>query len=212
MSSTSFIRHTFATLTYVRDSSTEDTWAQVTKNFNRFIQRYRRLHNQNIQYIRAIESHKDGYPHIHVLIQHPAADLRITNRKYFDRRLYGQWKGLWPHGLSDFQVPRRKSVGQLRYILKYINKNATCKTVWKKILPASTPSGHTSETQTMTTSQSADNAATPWTTSDPSNQNTEELHPTHFFGIKLLSWSRHFDFGVFALPVQAPAAGNDTLI
>lgn len=205
-----FIRHLFATLTYDRVLSSECTWQRTSKDFNRFIQKLRRLHcDTQIAYLRTIESHKDGYPHIHVLLQHPSAVIRVSNSKYFDRTLYQKWKGLWSHGLSDFQAPRRKE-DSIKYILKYITKSSTTKTIWKKLY-----SGHGD------LHRSANLAKNPQTTTTPDSYLVEEgqLHVhtvskrsllkvnsqdhgqpenrIYFNGIKLCSWSRNFDFSPF---------------
>ena len=196
----SFIQHVFNTLTYARtDLSAEQTWLRSSKDFNRYIQRLRRLHNCPIHYVRTLENHQDGYCHIHTLLQFPDARIKVENQRYFDRTLYLRWKVAWRHGLSDYQVPRSTSSKSLSYILKYITKSASTKTIWKKIFKE----------------QSAINVINQISkTSDTSNQDVYADHlvpvvtktisfstmnvPTHHpSGAKFCSWSRNFNFSLF---------------
>ena len=175
---TEFIRHLFVTLTYSRDIPLSSRWDTVSKDYNRYIQRVRRFHLCKVQYLRVVESHSDGYPHIHIIMQMPDARIRVDNSRYFDRKLYQHWKSLWPHGHSDYQRPRRRGAGRIGYLLKYLTKNATSKTIWKKVfapiadVPSSSP--------IMVT---------------PHVKST--VVPVSHLGIKLATWSRDFDFTPF---------------
>ncbi len=187
-----FTRHVFATLTYSREQTSQDRWLTISKDFNRYIQRFSRLHNIRINYLRVVEEHKDGYPHIHILIQFPDARIRILSSKYFDQDLYAKWRLLWKHGHTDYQRPRSRNLGTLSYILKYLIKNTTAKTIWKKIfvLPAT-----------------AELLAQPPSMKDlPTNVPNMDAHasikslsenPTHAHGVKLCTWSRDFDWKPF---------------
>ena len=93
--------------------------------------------HDDTEYLRVLESHKDNYPHIHCIIQFPDARIRVENARYFDRMLYARWRVLWKHGHSDYQKPRRSGYGTISYVMKYLLKNQTQKTVWKKVLRAS---------------------------------------------------------------------------
>ncbi len=194
---THFIRHLFVTLTYARDRSILQTQQQCSKDYNRYIQKLRRLHHTKIQYLRTIENHKDGYPHFHVLLQFPRADIRVENDRYFSKILYSKWKSSWTHGLSDIQVPRRNGVGQISYILKYITKNATSKTIWKKLYQTSAKAVDTETSIPL--DQNTLDASVPFlhsaATSITSTSITSPIHTSN--GVKLCTWSRGFDFSPF---------------
>lgn len=175
-----FTQNVFATLTFARTDSVLSTWKSTSLNYNRYIQKLRRLHNCKIEYLRVVEKHKDNYPHIHVLLQFPSAQLRITNTKFFDQALYKKWKSLWTHGLSDYQKPKRSGLGTVSYLMKYLIKNTTSNTIWKKLNPILSPS-----TELRNTSKpSMDSCAS-------------LLLPTHLNGVKLASWSRNFNWQPF---------------
>ncbi len=183
-----FTRHLFATLTYSRDKSVHERWESISTDFNRYCQRFRRLHKYGLEYLRVYEEHKDGYPHIHCLVQFPYAAIRIENARYFDKELYQRWRLLWPHGHTDYQKPRQTGTGALSYVMKYLIKNQTSKTVWKKVLSSSAQP------------VCADVSITPDSlTSNAPNTNAHVIPtlPTHMNGVKLCSWSRKFDFRPF---------------
>lgn len=183
-----FTRHVFATLTYKSQDSGYG-WTNVSKHFNRFVQNYRRFHLLRVEYLRAVESHKDGRPHIHVLFQYPSACIRVHNRRYFDNTLYQKWRTLWPHGLSDYQKPHRSGISSISYILKYITKNSTSKTVWNKLY-------------SVVNAESSPSSKNSYSTEDKSNQDASSA-PIKKNGIKLLSWSRGFDWSPFyVVPTQ----------
>lgn len=190
----SFIRHIFVTLTYARNSTSAETWQHVSKDFNRFLQKFRRSTRANVGYLRTLEAHKDGYPHIHAIIQFPDARVRIKGDRYFSDDVFRQFKSTWPHGHSDFQVPFSKREGQIYYIMKYIQKNSTSKTVWKKLYGANNV--------TESTTPPIDSSVGALTnTSDvatkPISKSITVRNPTHFNKQKLCSWSRNFDFSPF---------------
>jgi len=157
----------------------EIRWKQTSRDFNRFLQKFRRLHNHKVQYLRVVEKHKDGYPHIHALLQFTNAELRITANRYFDRKLYKTWRTLWTHGHSDLQQPQKTRTGTISYILKYLIKNTTWKTIWKKVLTSQHTTGKTSMRTTQTIYPLVKKEAV-------------TLH-----GIKLCTWSRNFDWKPF---------------
>ncbi len=174
-----FTRHVFATLTYTRTETIQDTWKTISSDFNRYLQRFRRLHNEEIQYLRVIEQHKDLYPHIHIIIQFPNATIRVRDSRWFDKRIYQTWKTLWKRGHSDYQKPRRNKIGTISYIMKYLVKNTTAKTVWKKILPVA---------------QMHKGGAPPSTPPESTKMN----------GVKLCTWSRNFDWEPFKMQLSGP--------
>ncbi len=169
-----FTRHIFGTLTYARTETIQTTWKTISNDFNRYIQRFRRTHNEKIQYLRVIERHKDLYPHIHIIIQFPNASIRIRDSKWIDRELYKNWKTLWKRGHSDYQKPRSSKTGTISYIMKYLLKNTTQKTVWKKIIPKTSVQMHKGGTPPSTPPES-----------------------TKMNGVKLCTWSRGFDWKPF---------------
>jgi hypothetical protein len=212
--SKTFIRHVFATLTYQRSNPPEVLLGKVSRDFNRWIQEFRRLNgyrrssapktldlnncylpskkipHQSIEYFRSIELHKDGYPHLHVLLQWPHAPLSCHNGRYFEAILYRRWKTSWKHGLSDFQPPRKIGVHQLTYIMKYISKNVTCNTVWKKILESPTRDA-ASVTKPKSSVPSFGSQESSTISASPVYLQTSKSR------IKLLTWSRNFDFSPF---------------
>ncbi len=175
-----FTRHIFATLTYTRTKTVQETWEQVSSDFNRYLQRFRRSHNEKIQYLRVVEQHKDLYPHIHIIIQFPNASIRVRDSRWFDRRIYQTWKALWKRGHSDYQKPRRSKIGTISYIMKYLIKNTTSKTIWKKILKDSKPLAKTTQ------------------------HNITEQLPVKINGVKLCTWSRNFDWEPFKMQLSGP--------
>ncbi len=188
-----FARHVFATLTYKREGKP----LNVSKDFNRFVQTFRRLNQKQIGYFRSIELHKDSYPHIHVLFQFDSACLSVYHNRFFDSVLYHRWKRCWKHGLSDFQPPRKSGVHQLTYIMKYISKNATSKTVWKKLYQQNVSS--------VTSTQDVSSSPTPSNTimEIQDKMTLRSTIPSVYLvlnstnRLKLLSWSRNFDFSPF---------------
>lgn len=188
-----FVRHIFCTLTFTRTDSSDRRWKIVSKTYNRYIQRIRRLHNLQVHYLRVVESHKDGYPHIHVLLQFPSASIRVDNSRYFDPVLYKRWKSLWPDGHSDYQRPRRSGMGTLGYIMKYLLKNSSSKTVWSKVYAV--------QNDAMKTQRSLANLKqTPMDGSVKSTISEKNSNPTRQHGVKLCTWSRGFDFTPFLAP------------
>ncbi len=119
----------FSTYTYSRDRLLDDVWQRANNDFNRYIQRLRRLHANRVQYLRTFEAHNDGYPHIHAILRFHTV-LTITNGRYLDKTLYKRWKHLWVRGHSDFAVPRHKQ-SPIAYIIKYTTKNSGVN-VWRK--------------------------------------------------------------------------------
>ncbi len=133
----------FSTYTYSRDRLVDDAWTSANNDFNRYIQKLRRYHDNEIQYLRTIEAHNDGFPHFHAILRFPVV-LTITNGKYLDRELYRRWKNLWARGHSDYQIPRNGS-HPIAYIIKYVTKGSTVK-IWKKYYTTKNSGKHISTT------------------------------------------------------------------
>lgn len=141
-----------------------------------------------------MEEHKDSFPHIHALLQFPDARVRCENYRYFDRALYKKWKSNWSHGHSDYQKPRNGSQGAVPYLMKYLLKNQTSKTVWKKVMPVSSlveqPKNGSNQEQIEINSKN---------TADTSES---IVYPVRLNGVKLASWSRNFDWKPLRLNVS----------
>lgn len=179
----------------------ETSWRTLSKNYNRYIQRFRRQFPlSDIQYIRAIEAHKDGYPHIHEILQFKNS-LNVKDARYFDPELFRRFKGLWSHGLSDYQPPRGDKQPIL-YLIKYISKSSNShRTIWKKML----------KNIQLPKSQDARNQNTTTQCQDILSANAVKFALTDLnckkYKLRQLSWSRKFTF-----PVLAPAAIPKSLL
>lgn len=185
--------HSFVTLTYDRSRSIPAITGQLGKDFNRYIQRIRRLHNSRVQYIRTIELHKDNYPHIHIILQFNPP-LSVTNARFYDRALYAKWKSLWTLGLSDYQ-PARSGRLPIFYIIKYIIKgSSTYLTLWRKLYA---PTVVSSSEPSKTCSNISPSAIPSMTTKLPHFPSPSEIALTKYckdHKLKQLSWSRNFIF------------------
>ncbi len=150
------------------------------------------MQSPRIQYLRVLEEQKSKHCHVHVLLQLPNASLRINNSRYFDPTLYKRWKSLWSHGLSDYQIPRKSKTHTISYVLKYVTKNSTCKTIWKKLI---TPDTVTSAKENKNKSNSTET-------------NTSSVAPVKKYGVKLVTWSRDFSFQPFRVNSQSLSNEN----
>ncbi len=119
----------FLTTTYSRDRLLDDTWRHANTDFNRYIQKLRRLPQGQMEYLRTIEAHRDGYPHFHAILRFHTV-LAIDNCRYFRPNIYASWKKAWTKGLSDAQPPRNKQ-SPLAYIIKYTTKQSGNR-IWKR--------------------------------------------------------------------------------
>ena len=161
-------------------------WTTASKDFNRFIQKIRRLHNSKVQFIRAVEAHQDSYPHIHCILQF-STPLTVNHGRYFDTALYAKWKQLWTFGLSDFQQPKSKQAPIL-YLIKYISKSGSSyRTLWRKMFL----SEYASDQQ-----QSIVKTST--TSSEDETKFSTTIKLCKFYKIKQLSWSRKFAYPLFS--------------
>ena len=144
----------FCTLTFNPQMQTSECWANVSKLFNRFHQRYKRTLS-NAEYIRTIEIHKNGRPHIHAVIQsltsfpcQLAKDRDGKARYYTSKDLYIQLRQMWTLGHSDFVFLRPLTIEfnsppsdkqttswAMHYVLKYTVKDSTSRTLRKKLFP-----------------------------------------------------------------------------
>lgn len=135
MTSKRTVNYVFFTGTFTRDKELLPTWAGTNLSFNRYVQRLRRAtHGNSVQYIRTVEAHSDDFPHIHAVLYFPQA-LIVENGRYFDQQLFTKLKELWTSGLSDYQPPSGTVYHSVHYIVKYITKNSTRLTLWRKLRP-----------------------------------------------------------------------------
>ena len=133
---------------------TSDCWRDCSKMFNRFHQRFKRQIS-NAQYLRTIEIHKNGRPHIHAVIQSitpfPCKLGKSSNGQYryfCSKTIYVSMRQLWLFGHSDFQFIRptviefgsvpsdtQTTSWAMHYVLKYTVKENTSRTLRKKMFP-----------------------------------------------------------------------------
>lgn len=195
----SYGRHVFCTLTFRQDNiSPSKALQNTTRAYNRYITNIRRRLWSDCQYLRSVELHKSGYPHLHAILQRPAAGIEIQKdsrgRLWLNDNVHAVLKGSWP-AISDHQIPYSKS-GALRYCLKYAVKNASASTAWKKVfatedLKKAAASGAAVASHIGSKSTAAPPAPV-WIPFGPGKHDR----------IKLLSWSRKFDFGPFYTPAS----------
>lgn len=68
--------------------------------------------------------------------------------------------------------------------MKYLSKNQTSKTIWKKTYPVQTSTSTANSVRSETLSAKIEKIS---------------KNPTHRYNVKLASWSRQFDFKPFIL-------------
>lgn len=175
----------------------------TSRLWNRYIQRIRRLHGSSVGYLRTVEAHQDLYPHIHAVLDFGSATIRVDNAKFFDKNLYASWKAQWLCGHSDYQRPySRGASNSLLYIIKYISKASTKKTIWQKLY-ANVSDRDVKRNSLSIPPQTHKVPVSPASNSDAQNTNaltTQPLmdNPSLFFckqfKIKQCTWSRNFTF------------------
>ena len=126
----------FSTLTITRAKNKTDSWNDINKLSNRYVQRIRRKIN-HCEYLQAFEEHSDGYPHVHLLFLFRDYRYAKNNTRWLPTTLFERLKSQWTHGLSDHQQPYANSdYSSLKYILKYVSKTSATH-LWSKLLPTS---------------------------------------------------------------------------
>lgn len=189
-----FTNYVFSTYTYSRDIRLSESWESVSSDFNRYVQRIRRLHGSRVQYLRTVEAHEDSYPHIHAILRFKDV-IAVDNVRYFDRALFRQWKSLWIRGLSDYQPPLQRTRSPLLYIIKYVTKGSpTLKTLWKKYYALNVqPSTESETTATQQSSaESVELGSEPTMTEELPEKMKKTVNLCRTHKIKQLSWSREF--------------------
>lgn len=116
-----FTKAVFVTLTYARNAPLDVLWEEVGKDFNRWISAMRRRYGK-ISILRSWESQKDGYPHIHCVLQFHECEFQafFYNGKW---RVSRKWEiaELWRWGYSDVFALYSLGAG-VGYVLKYVTK------------------------------------------------------------------------------------------
>lgn len=185
-------KEVFATLTLPRTKSIHDSWKIISKLSNRFIQKIQRQKTvDKVEYLRVLEQHNDGFPHVHF-------HLRLGTRypiRDRDKYLTDYWFKVFKKagsgfGHTDFQCPRVNGTNTVRYVLKYISKTTGSRRLWSLILspsfsyvpPATNDLGYPIKIQKYAS----------WKLiSEPVNQTL--LYSTFKWQkIKLLTWSRGY--------------------
>lgn len=94
----------FITLTYSRDISLGNAGTKVEVDFDKWRAKIFSKYGK-FEFIRCWEAHKDGYPHIHILIVFQDAEFTVFryNRKY---RITAKSDFEWVHGHVDVQACR----------------------------------------------------------------------------------------------------------
>lgn len=87
------------------------SYGEISKEITKYFKRLRKAGHQ-FRYVLVAEAHKDGYPHIHVLIHEGSTPI--------PKRVL---KEHWPYGFTDFRLTER-SKAAARYVSKYLSKDA----------------------------------------------------------------------------------------
>ena len=193
---TTYHRHLLFTATYSQDGDSLPTGLGASKDFNRYLQRFRRFNKSNVEYLRVLERHKSGVPHIHAILQFPDARICCKANRYFESILYRRWQALWKKGYSDYRPAASIRVGALLYVMKYLVKNTTKNTIWKKIL--------------LNNEESRDNSAKEVRKNShvDEDQTRKDPLPIKINGAKICSWSRGFDFTPFTINPQSTTVSS----
>lgn len=100
---------------------------RMTKEFTKFKKELQRKYGK-IDYVKCLESHKSGYPHIHVLLffKDKSFWTRKTGKYYFlsSKKLNKELSNIWKMGNCDIKAVFNTSESAFRYIAKYLTK--TC--------------------------------------------------------------------------------------
>lgn len=117
----------FASLTYRRDISIEDSWQKIGIDLNRYLSGLRRKYGK-ISIVRVFESQEEGYAHLHLLMYFHYVqwqgfrhwDLK-RGRFVFRVDRVSEFKRGWRGGFSDVSLMRSAADGY-SYTKKYVTK------------------------------------------------------------------------------------------
>lgn len=132
----------FLTLTYDRTQGLRSSWWRSTDFVNRYLGNLRRSKTRTgvhwfdgLEYLRVFEPHRDGFPHIHLVV--------ATRRNYSTGGIYvhdgfrSVVRSRWIHGLSDVQYAKNQNASRvISYALKYLSKSTSSRHLWSRILDA----------------------------------------------------------------------------
>jgi len=119
--------HMFITVTLKRSYPIGLAWRKIIKNYaRRVLKTIEKIENNKIiHYIGVLESHRDGYPHIHMLVifKKPLEVFRWKNMYRFEnKRLWDQALGSDKENFIDvFALRNKKEI--VGYLLKYLSKS-----------------------------------------------------------------------------------------
>jgi hypothetical protein len=117
------------TLTFYREIGLENSWKGVNRWTSMFLNRFRtfmrKKYGVNPSYLWVVESHKDGFPHVHILYRMPfIKELNIPALVEMFQRYWVDEKGnplCAPNGVDVLYIGR--DVQRVRdYVLKYLVK------------------------------------------------------------------------------------------
>jgi hypothetical protein len=116
------------TLTYPKKEKLSDAWNETSPDTNRFFTNLKaRLKRRDLDllfYFKALESHKSGMPHIHIVckLKNPVACYKYYSRRHkkvclrpFNKKLFH-----WNHG--NYDVTGINHSNGIKYITKYVTK------------------------------------------------------------------------------------------
>lgn len=123
----------FVTLTVgkeIRNKTLYERWKAVAEELSRFTKELRKT--LGAEYTAVVEAHKDGTPHIHMVIY--LNDFLHDEKEHYSKKLNKKWvcagtmytfiQRNWTIGFSNIQLNVRE--GTANYLSKYIAKSADC--------------------------------------------------------------------------------------
>jgi len=119
--------HMFITVTLARSYPIGLAWRKIIKNYaRRIIKTIERIENNKVlYYIGVLEAHRDGYPHIHLLVvfKKPLKVFRWKNSYRFEnKRSWDQALGSNEENFIDvFALRNHREIRS--YLLKYLSKS-----------------------------------------------------------------------------------------
>jgi len=121
--------HMFITVTLARSYPIGQAWKKIIKNYaRRVLKTIEKIENNKIiHYIGILESHKDGYPHVHLLVvfKKPMEVFKWKNSyRFVNKRSWDQALGIdvsKSNFIDVFALRNKKEV--VGYLLKYLSKS-----------------------------------------------------------------------------------------
>lgn len=104
------------------DLNASEQFKEIAKvirgDFQKFLKRVRKQSGARLRYLMTCEAHKDGFPHLHLLLHE--YDGRVTKRCLEQQ---------WPHGLSHWRLVDAHDHKVPWYVAKYLTKSILAKPV-----------------------------------------------------------------------------------